>query len=132
MLSDGQDKRRRRRSHTAKPLRWPIENFRVNPDNATATGHLALYYARMGDVKEGLVLIHRARALDHSNVRLIYNEAAIQALAGNFHQALDCLREAFEKGYPPSGAKVDPELNGVRGQTEFQHLVAAFSKQRSR
>jgi len=103
-----------------------------NPDNATATGHLALYYARMGDVKEGLVLIHRARALDHSNVRLIYNEAAIQALAGNFHQALDCLREAFEKGYPPSGAKVDPELNGVRGQTEFQHLVAAFSKQRSR
>jgi eukaryotic-like serine/threonine-protein kinase len=110
-----------------KAIALAYRELQVNPDDATTTGHLALYYARKGDVKEGLVLIHRARALDHANVRLIYNEAAIEALAGNSDQALGCLREAFEKGYPPSEAGIDPEFKGIRNRLEFQRLVTAFS-----
>lgn len=110
-----------------KAIALAYRELQVNPDNAIATGHLALYYARKGDVQEGLVLIHRARALDHANVRLIYNEATIEALAGNSDEALNCLRQAFEKGYPPGEARIDPELSGIRGRPEFQRLVMAFS-----
>jgi tetratricopeptide (TPR) repeat protein/DNA-binding winged helix-turn-helix (wHTH) protein/TolB-like protein len=113
-----------------KAIALAYRELQVNPDDATTTGHLALYYARRGDVKEGLVLIHRARALDHANVRLIYNEATLEALAGNTHQALDCLREAFEKGYPASEAGIDPEFKGIRNRPEFQRLVTAFSSKK--
>ncbi len=113
-----------------KAIALAYRELQVNPDDATTTGHLALYYARKGDVKEGLVLIHRARALDHANVRLIYNEAAIEALAGNSDQTLGCLREAFEKGYPPSEAGIDPEFKGIRKRPEFQRLVTAFSSKK--
>jgi len=109
-----------------KAIALAYRELQVNPANATTTAHLALYYARKGDVIQGLVLIHRARALDHANVRLIYNEATIEALAGNSDRALGCLREAFEKGYPPGEATVDPELERVRKQPKFDQLVAAF------
>jgi tetratricopeptide (TPR) repeat protein/DNA-binding winged helix-turn-helix (wHTH) protein/TolB-like protein len=114
-----------------KAIAMAYRELQVNPNDAATTAHLALYYAKEGDVGKGLILIHRARALDHANVRLIYNEAAIQSLAGNAEAALNCLREAFEKGYPPTEAKTDPELSGVQRRPEFERLVAAFSGKKS-
>lgn len=124
---------RREQALTAyrKAIGLAYRELRVNPNDAATTGHLALYYAKEGNPGQALVLIHRARALDHSDVRLIYNEAAIQSLAGNSQAALSCLREAFEKGYPPTEAETDPELNGVRSRPDFERLVAAFSAKKS-
>ena len=124
-------RREQARATYHKAIAMAYRQLQVNSADAATTGHLALYYAKVGNVQQGLVLIHRARALDHSNVRLIYDEAAIQSLAGNAEAALSCLRQAFEKGYPPTEAKADPELNGIQGRPDFEQLVAAFSAKKS-
>jgi hypothetical protein len=61
---------------------------------------------------------------------LIYNEAAVQALANHPEEALKALREAFQKGYSPEEARNDPELKSLEGRPEFGELLKEFSGMR--
>ena len=107
-----------------------LQQLRVNPRDAIVRGNLGLYYAKKGDVARGVRFMTDARAIDRTNVNLIYNEALAYALAKRPSEAITALRAAFEAGYPVSMASSDPDLKALQSDPRFAELVAEFSKPR--
>jgi adenylate cyclase len=102
--------------------------FQVNPRDSGNLGHLALYYAKKGDQNRALEYIRRARSINGNDNDLIYKEAVIHAIAGKQPDALESLREAFQKGYTPEQARNDPELKALRASPQFDKLAQEFSR----
>ena len=100
--------------------------LQVNPRDSDAMGDLALYYSKKGDSGQAMRFIRQARAIDPSDVGLVYTDAVVEALAGRPSQALKNLREAFSRGYSPRQADVDPELSSLRSLPEFARLSQQF------
>jgi eukaryotic-like serine/threonine-protein kinase len=104
------------------------KELEVNPRSLGAMEDLALYYAKKGDFAQALSFIGRARSINQHDVQGIYDEAAIEALAGRPTDALKTLREAFAKGYSTAQAANDPELEGLKADPEFGRLLAEFAQ----
>jgi tetratricopeptide (TPR) repeat protein len=105
-----------------------FKEFQVNPRNAGNLGYLALYHARKGDQNRAVEYIRRARSINGNDNDLVYKEALVHAIAGKPAEALQSLREAFQKGYMPEEAKNDPELKLLRSSPEFDKLLKEFSR----
>jgi tetratricopeptide (TPR) repeat protein len=99
----------------------------VNPRDAAAMQHLALYYAKKGDLAQATKFIRNARLANPDDVYGVYAEAVVQGLGGHPDEAVKALREAFARGYSAKQAKDDPELNSLQGNPEFQKLMAHFT-----
>jgi tetratricopeptide (TPR) repeat protein len=106
-----------------KAIGLAYKELQVNPHNASTMGGIALYYAKKGDSTQALQFIRRARSIDPNSNQLIYNEAVIQALANHPQEALQALKEAFQKGYSPEEARNDPELTILEGRPEFRRML---------
>jgi serine/threonine protein kinase/Flp pilus assembly protein TadD len=115
-----------------KAIALAYQQLQVNPRAAETVGDLALYYAKKGDVDNGERYIRQARAMDSSDVQLIYSEAQVYAVAGKQEQALKALREAFQKGFSLEEAQNDPEMAKLKGLPEFAKLSSEFSDSRKR
>jgi serine/threonine protein kinase/tetratricopeptide (TPR) repeat protein len=100
-----------------------LKALQVNPRDARMLGLLAGCYAKKGDASRASEFIRRARAIDAVDVDLIYKQAVVDALAGRTKEAVQNLRSAVEKGYPPSQVAQDPEFRDLKGQAEFQQIV---------
>ena len=85
----------------SRAIELALEYVKVNPRHANTLGLLAVYYAKKQDPEKALQFIRNARAIDRNDISLMYSEAAVNTLAGRNAQALESLREAFQKGYPP-------------------------------
>ena len=109
-------------------IKLAYDAYKVNPRKADTLGSLALYNAKKGDLNKARDFIARARLIDKDSSELIYNEAVIDALDGKQAKALENLRTAFQKGYPPEEAEKDPELTSLRASTEFQKLIKDFAR----
>ncbi len=105
-----------------------LKALQVNPRDSSTLGSLALYYAKKDDANRGAEFIRRARSVDPNDNNLLYKEAVIHSLASRSAEALQSLREAFQKGYPPEEAKSDPELRKIWVTPEFERLVKEFSR----
>jgi len=105
-----------------------FKQLQVNPRDANVMDQLSLYYAKKGDAVHAGEFIRRARAINSSDVGMIYDETVVYTLTGRQAEAFKSLREALEKGYSLREAQNDPELASLQGRPEFQKLVAAFSK----
>jgi len=105
-----------------------FKQLQVNPRDANVMDQLSLYYAKKGDAVHAGDFIRRARAINSSDVGMIYDETVVYTLTGRQAEAFKALREALEKGYSLREAQNDPELASLQGRPEFQKLVAAFSK----
>ena len=79
---------------------------------------MALYYAKKGDSTQALQFIRLSLFRPYIN-QLIYNVAVVRALANQPEEALEVLKEAFQKGYSPAEARNDPELKILEGRPEF-------------
>jgi serine/threonine protein kinase/tetratricopeptide (TPR) repeat protein len=110
-----------------KAISLAFEELQVNPQNTTAMGSLALYYAKKGDPNRGMEFIKRARGIDKKGVSLIYNQAIVENLASRQSDALRTLREALSLGYPAKEAELDPELGNLQNQSEFRAMIKQFS-----
>jgi hypothetical protein len=66
-----------------------------------------------------LQFIRRARQIDANYNALIYYQAVVHSLAGRRAEALQSLRQAFEKGYPPEEARNDPELKSLQSDPDY-------------
>jgi tetratricopeptide (TPR) repeat protein len=104
------------------------KGLQVNPRDAGTKGRLALWYGKKGDVKQALRFIAEARAIDPSDLDLIYYQAQAQALSGDKTAALDTLRTAFKKGQPPAIAQAEPDLQSLQQDPAFQKLVKEFAQ----
>lgn len=99
----------------------------MNPKNADVLGDVALYYAKKGNLTQAADDIRDARLIDPYNANLIFYEATIYMIAQQPRLAIESLRMAFEKGYSPKLARVDPEFRSLWGNPDFQKLVGEYS-----
>ena len=114
-----------------KAIQLAFQELQVNPKSAAATGDVAVYYAKNGDRAHSLQYIRQARAIDPSDLQLMYLQVQIYTLADKQAEALSTLREAFQKGYSTEEALNDPELGKLNGLPEFARLVNEFSKKKT-
>ena len=89
---------------------------------------LALYYAKKGDSQHAIQYIGQARAIQPSDLQMVYFEAQVYALAGKPPEAMHALSAALQKGYSAEEAQNDPELRSLQGLPEFTKLVRQYSK----
>lgn len=108
-----------------KAIGLAYQTLQLNPRSAETMGDLALYYAKKGDAEHSVQYIRQARAIQPSDLQLLYSETQVFALAGKQSDALHSLRAAIEKGYSPEEARNDPELRSLQGLPEFAKLVDA-------
>lgn len=111
-----------------KAIALAYAQLQVNPRDASTMADLALYYAKKGDANQGQQYIRQARAIDASDLQLIYEEGQIYALGGKESEAIRALREAFQKGYPPEEAQNDPELASLKNSAPFGKLITEYRK----
>jgi len=101
-----------------------------DPNNATAMGYGALALGALGELERAKEWINRALLIDPDNMNARYNFAC--SLASLFKEpdvdaALELLGPVFETlaaGFVDH-AKVDPDLDPLRGNPRFKSMVAA-------
>jgi tetratricopeptide (TPR) repeat protein/TolB-like protein/predicted Ser/Thr protein kinase len=110
-----------------KAISLAYQALRVNPRDASVVGNLALYYAKRGDPQQAKVFIKKARALDRSNVYLIYIEALVDTIDNRPEDAVKELTVALEKGFSPGDVEVEPEFAPIRSRPDFQAMMKRFA-----
>ncbi len=103
------------------------KELQTNPQDATVMAEIALTYAKIGNPQEAETFIRRARAQDKKDVNIIYTEAQINALTGKSSQALALLEEALQNHYSAENAAVDPDLDSLRNNPQFDSLIKKYS-----
>jgi hypothetical protein len=91
-------KKRKHSGRSKKPLRSILT---LNPRNVSVVGNLALYYAKKGDPQQAKEFVSKARAVDRSNVYLMYIAAVVDTINNQPSDAVKELTGAPEKGYSP-------------------------------
>jgi tetratricopeptide (TPR) repeat protein len=114
----------------ARAISLGSKQLEVNPRNSYVLGDLARYCAKTGDNSLADYYITRARSIDKSNPELIYSEVIVRLAAKQPKLAMEKLRLAFQKGYSPQQAELDPELSTLQSNPEFQELVNEFLDKR--
>jgi serine/threonine-protein kinase len=104
------------------------KQLQVNPRDASTLGHLALYYAKKGDSNQARSFVSRARAIDSSNVYLIYTSAVVSTTAGQPQVAVGDLRLALQKGFSVGDIETEPEFGPLASRPDFQSLIREFSR----
>jgi serine/threonine-protein kinase len=106
------------------------KQLQVNPRDASALGHMALYNAKKGDVAQANDFIKRARAIDPSDVYLIYTAAVVATIANDQKTAFDSLRSALQKGFATDDMQADPEFTPLHDKPEYQALLKEFAQKK--
>jgi hypothetical protein len=88
---------------------------------------LALYYAKKGQLDRGMDFIRRARAIDGSDVELLYIQATVENLSNHSADTLRDLEQALSRGYPAKEAESDPEFFNLKDRPEFTAMVKKFT-----
>ena len=110
-----------------KAIALAFHDLQVNPQSADTMGDLATYYAKKGDSKHATEFIQRARAIDKTDVALIYNQAIVENLSGKPSEAVSTLRAALGKGYSVYDAQRDKEFENLQSRPDFQALIKEFA-----
>jgi tetratricopeptide (TPR) repeat protein len=103
------------------------KQLQVNPRDSNALGHMALYHAKKGDTAQASDFIKRARAIDSSDVYLIYTSAIVSTIANDPKAATDALRLALQKGFATADIESDPEFTPLHGRPEYENLLKEFA-----
>lgn len=109
-----------------KAIALAYKQLAINPRDAEAMGYLGQYLAKKGDAQQGVELVQRARAMDPTDVSLIYFQAVVECIAGQKSEAMKALRQALQQGYPAPEAQSDPELKDLQKLPEFASLMRQF------
>ncbi len=110
-----------------KAISLSFKELQVNPQDTGAMEGLALYYSKKGDIARGMDFIRRARAIDSSDVELLFEQAVVENLSNRPADALRDLDEALRKGYPVKEAVADPELDNLKSRPEFAAAIKKYN-----
>jgi tetratricopeptide (TPR) repeat protein len=108
-----------------------------DPEDFQGQATLGALAARRGDRRRAIEidawLASRWRDADdwsgETRPRLTFARASIASLLGERERALSLLRQAFDEGFPyinggyPSWLEVDPDMDPLRGDPEFQRIM---------
>ena len=109
-----------------KALSVAQEHMELNPDDPRAATMCAVACCRLGQPGRGLEWAERALHIDPDDAGVRYNVACLYALEGSSERAIDCLEEAFRRGF---GNKEwiarDPDLESLRDDPRYQKLLVS-------
>jgi serine/threonine protein kinase/tetratricopeptide (TPR) repeat protein/TolB-like protein len=103
------------------------KELQTNPQDTSVLAEVALSYANLGKPQDSDTFIARARAQDQKDVNLAYTEVQINALNGKSSQALTLLAAVLADHYPAESAAVDPDLESLHSNPEFDKLIKKYS-----
>ncbi|MGD0303236.1 MAG: tetratricopeptide repeat protein [Candidatus Acidiferrales bacterium] len=103
------------------------KELQTNPADTTVLSAVALAYANLGKPQDAETFIARARAQDKKDVNLAYTEVQINALNGKSSQAMTLLEAVLADHYPAESAAVDPDLESLHSNPEFDKLIKKYS-----
>ena len=104
------------------------KQLQVNPRDANTMGHMALYYAKKGDITQGKDFIKRARSIDPSDVYSLYISAVVDTIANDPKPAIAALRAALQKGFSVGDVESEPEFAPLRLSPDYQAMIKEFSQ----
>jgi len=110
-----------------KAIALAYKQLEVNPRDASTLGHLALYDAKKGDTDQAKDFVRRARAIDPSNVYLIYISAVVNTITNDPKDAIEDLRSALQKGFTTADLESEPEFGPLKSQAQYQILLKEFA-----
>jgi serine/threonine-protein kinase len=103
------------------------KELQTNPQDTSVLAEVALSYANLGKPQDADTFIARARAQDKKDVNLAYAEVQINALNGRPSQALTLLAAVLADHFPAEFAAVDPDLESLHSNPEFDKLIKKYS-----
>jgi eukaryotic-like serine/threonine-protein kinase len=103
------------------------KELQTNPQDTTVLAEVALSYANLGKPQDADTFIARARAQDKKDVNLAYAEVQINALNGRPGQALTLLAAVLADHFPAEFAAVDPDLESLHSNPEFDKLIKKYA-----
>jgi len=97
----------------------------VNPKDAVSLIQLAYYHSRVGDAEQARRYSESARRLGPDIVYIHYYSALIAIQQDDTATAIAELRRAMDLGYPVQLVRAAPEFAALRGDEQFEQLLAA-------
>jgi tetratricopeptide (TPR) repeat protein len=124
---------RTREARTAytRAIELAQESFAVNPRDALAVMTISLCKAHLGDRFAADRRTAEALTLSPEDRDVQIRSAKVYILLGNTNAALEHLRLAVERGYPPQLVRDDPELTVLKSSPEFETAVTAGLRARA-
>lgn len=95
----------------------------AEPTNPVTVSFLAGYYADIGDKDRSIARSKEAVALGPKNSEVAFRAGHASAKIGENEKALFYLGRAIQNGYPVDEIVQDPELEELRRDPRFEHLV---------
>ena len=102
------------------------EQIHKVPEDLRARIILAIDYASVGRIDDGMREVNLAIALRPDETLVLYNAACAFATMGKKAEALSTLRKARDAGFHDTGwARSDPDLALLHGDPEFERIYPA-------
>jgi serine/threonine-protein kinase len=95
----------------------------VNPKDAEARAHLAVYCARLNQRQRALAEAAKARGLAAGNMTVLFRCALAYELVGRRSLALETLKGALRGGYSRAEVETHPDLAGLRQDPRYTALM---------
>jgi len=99
----------------------------INPRDPLLLSDLADCYAMVGDSARAILIGERAVALAPDNNLVLARIGMMCEMVGQRERALDCIGEALSLGYPLTDIEHFSELDRLRQDERFQHMVDSVS-----
>jgi len=99
------------------------ERLQVNPRDGDPHILMASYYVMLGEKANALEHLGEALVLRPEDPEFLLTAAIVYNQLGESGEALAFLRKAVERGYSAAEIQAAPELDNLRGQSQFHQLL---------
>ena len=99
------------------------EELRVNPNNSSSYGVLAVCHAMLGERKPALDALRRGLQLSPTDPFLLYQGALVYNQFGQSNEAIDWLNKAVTAGWPRSRLRDYPNFDPLWANPRSQELL---------
>ena len=99
------------------------ERLKVNPRDGDPYILMSSYYAMLGDRNSALQHVGEALTIRPEDPEFLLTAAIVYNQFGESEEAIALLKESIKQGYSSAEIRAAPELDNLRGQPQFRHLV---------
>ncbi|MGI8991390.1 MAG: protein kinase domain-containing protein [Bryobacteraceae bacterium] len=106
-----------------KSLDLSQSQLAINPENAVLLSRTALCTAHLGEIRQALVSMEKARRLAPRDLTVLSRSVIVYELAKERGRALAALDSALRGGYRVEEVSREPDLAGLRADPRYSKLI---------